>query len=73
MSDEETWKRRFTLYMVVRMAGLAIFLLGIAIAFSNLVRPGGFPQVGAVIAIIGALDAVFMPRLLKRRWDRQDS
>jgi hypothetical protein len=72
MSDD-IWKRRFLLYMVVRLIGLALFLLGIAIAYSNLVRPGGFPQLGAVLAIIGAVGGMFAPRLLTKRWRREDS
>ena len=32
---------------------------------------GGWPQLGAVIAIMGAIDAVFAPRLLKKVWDQQ--
>jgi hypothetical protein len=71
--DESVWKRRFALYTAARMGGLGIFLLGLAIAYSNLVRPGGWPQVGAVVAILGVVDAVFAPRLLKRAWDREDA
>lgn len=72
MADEALWRRRFHIFMLVRLAGLAIFFLGIAIAFSDLVRDGGWPQVGAIVAIMGAIDAVFAPRLLKRLWDEQD-
>jgi membrane protein implicated in regulation of membrane protease activity len=57
----------------VRIAGLAIFFLGIAIIYTNLVRPGGWPQLGAVVAILGVVDSLFAPRLLKRSWDRQDN
>lgn len=73
MKDEEVWKRRFLLYMGIRVIGVAVFLLGIAIAYSTLVRPGGLPQVGAVVAIVGVIDAVFAPRLLKKGWDREDA
>jgi hypothetical protein len=72
MADDALWRRRFLAFTAVRLAGLAIFFLGIAIAFSNLVREGGWPQLGAIIAIIGTIDAVFAPRLLKRAWDEQD-
>ena len=72
MSDD-IWERRFLLYMVVRLIGLALFLLGLAIAYSDLVRPGGFPQLGAVLAIIGAVGGMFAPRLLTKRWRREDS
>ena len=72
MTDEDRWRRRFLIYSGVRLAGLVIFFLGIAVAYSNLLRPGGWPQIGAIIAIFGAIDAVFAPRLLKKAWDEQD-
>jgi hypothetical protein len=73
MDDEALWRKRFLLYMGARLAGLIIFFLGIAIAYSNLIREGGWPQVGAIIAIMGVIDAMFAPRLLKKAWDREDA
>ena len=73
MADESVWKKRFLAYSVIRLGGLAIFFLGIGIAYSNLVRPGGWPQLGAIIAILGVIDAVFAPRILKKAWDEQDA
>ena len=70
--DEDVAKRRLLIYTLVRFGGLAIFFLGVAIIYTNLVRPGGWPQLGAVIAIMGVIDAMFAPRLLKRAWDEQD-
>jgi hypothetical protein len=70
--EDAVWRRRFFVYSAVRLAGLAIFFLGLAIAFTDLVRPGGWAQVGAVVAILGVIDALFAPRLLKRAWDQQD-
>ncbi len=72
MADEDTWRRRYFAYSAVRIGGLAIFFLGIAIGFTDLIREGGWPQVGAVVAILGAIDTVFAPRLLKKSWDDQD-
>ena len=71
MDDSEA-KRRLLLYSLVRILGLAIFLLGIAIIYTNLARPDGWPRLGAIVAILGVIDATFAPRLLKRAWDRQD-
>jgi hypothetical protein len=65
MADEDIWRRRYFVYSAVRLGGLAIFFLGIAIGFTNLVREGGWLQLGAIIAILGAIDTVFAPRLLK--------
>ena len=72
MADDKLWRTRFLVYSAVRLGGLAIFFLGIAVAYSNLVRAGGWPQLGAIIAILGAIDAVFAPRLLKKAWDERD-
>ena len=72
MANEDIWRRRFYIYSAVRLAGLAIFFLGIAIAYSDLVRQGGWPQLGAIVAILGAIDTVFAPRLLKKAWDEAD-
>jgi hypothetical protein len=72
MTDDELWKRRFQLFTAVRLLGLTIFLLGIAIAFSDLVRPGGWKMPGGILAIIGAIDAVLAPRILKKGWERLD-
>jgi hypothetical protein len=72
MADEDIWRRRYFVYSAVRIGGLAIFFLGIAIGFTNLVREGGWLQLGAIIAILGAIDTVFAPRLLKMGWDKRD-
>ena len=72
MADDALWRRRFLIFMLVRLVGLLTFLAGIAIAYSDLVREGGWLALGAVIAIIGAIDAVFAPRLLKKHWDQED-
>jgi membrane protein implicated in regulation of membrane protease activity len=70
--DDETARRRLLLYTLARFGGLAIFILGIAIFYTDLVRPGGWPQVGAIVAIMGVIDAMFVPRLLKKAWDERD-
>ena len=72
MDDDRQARNRLIAYSAVRFGGLAIFLFGIAIIYTNLVRPGGWPQVGAIVAILGVIDAMFAPRLLKRAWGEQD-
>lgn len=71
--NDQLWRTRFLAFTLVRLAGLALFLIGIAIAFSDLVRPGGWPLLGGLMAIAGAIDALFAPRVLKRAWERQDA
>ena len=70
--DDRTAHQRLLLYSLVRFGGLAIFFLGIAIIYTDLLRDGGWPQIGAIVAIMGAIDAVFAPRVLKMAWDKQD-
>lgn len=73
MDDERRYRNRLLAYMGVRAAGLAVFFLGVAIIYTDLLRQGGWPQVGAIIAIMGVIDALFAPRLLKKLWDDQDA
>jgi len=72
MNDEALWKRRFLMFMAVRLVGTLTFLLGIAIAYSDLVREGGWPLAGFIVAGIGAIDALLAPKLLRKHWERED-
>jgi membrane protein implicated in regulation of membrane protease activity len=72
MDNDTKARNRLLAYTAVRLGGLAIFFVGVAIMYTNWLRPGGWPQVGAIIAILGVLDSVLAPRLLKKAWDRQD-
>jgi hypothetical protein len=70
--DDALFRRRLLIYSLVRFGGLAIFFLGVAIMYTDLLRQGGWPQVGAIVAILGVIDAFFAPRILKKAWDEQD-
>jgi len=71
--DEEVYRKRLLYYSLVRLGGLVIFFLGLAMIYTNLVRPGGWPQLGAVVAILGVIDALLAPRMLKKLWDSRDA
>lgn len=73
MADDDVWKRRFAVFALLRLSGLAIFFLGVAIAFSDLVRDGGWPLVGGILAIAGLVDCVLLPKLVKKSWEREDA
>ena len=64
--DETSEKKRFHIFMALRITGLALFFLGVAIAFGDLLRPGGLPLVGIPIAFLGLAEAVLAPKILKR-------
>ena len=64
MDDEAKWKRRFHLFMAARLFGLATFLAGVAVYFTDLLRDGGWPLVGILLIVVGLADAVVAPKLL---------
>lgn len=70
--QDEVWRGRLAIYSLVRLGGLLIFFLGLAIIYTNIVRPGGWPQLGAIVAILGVVDGLLAPRLLRRSWERKD-
>jgi len=72
MHDDMRWQKRLLAYSAVRAAGLAVFFLGIAIIYTDLLREGGWPALGAILIIVGTIDAVFAPMLLKKLWEQQD-
>lgn len=72
MDDMAFWRRRLLAYTAVRATGAAIFLFGVAIIYTGVLRPGGWPQVGAIVAILGVIDALLAPRILRKSWERQD-
>jgi len=72
MNDDQLWKRRFQTFLAIRLVGLATFLAGLGIAFSDLLQPGGNKLIGGLLAVMGALDAMIAPRILKRSWERED-
>lgn len=71
--NEQLAKRRHTLLLVASLAGALLAAVGIVIAHSDLVRPGGWPELGWVIALTGMLEIWFLPRALRRDWRRQDA
>ena len=73
VNENNLWRQRFLMFTLLRITGLAMFLIGIAVAFSDLVRPGGWPLLGGLLAVAGAIDALLAPRMLKRLWEQQDA
>ena len=69
MTDDEA-KRQFIIFAILRVGGLLLFLLGIGIAFTDLLKPGGWKLLGGILVIVGAIEAVISPRIVKRTMAR---
>lgn len=70
MDDDEA-KRRLLIYTAVRFACVALVIFGVAVVYSNVLRRGGWPQLGAILCIVGAVASIAVPHALKRKWDRR--
>ena len=70
--DEQLWRRRFAIFALLRISGLVLFLLGMAIIFSDLVQPGGALELGMVVVGCGLVEALLGPVLLRQRWEKGD-
>ncbi|API60704.1 hypothetical protein BSL82_16570 [Tardibacter chloracetimidivorans] len=61
-------RNRYLVIQIVRMAGIAMVLLGILIWKGDLITPGGDAMIGAPITILGLIDVLIIPQLLARMW-----
>ena len=66
--SEEEWKRRFGIFAILRVTGLAMMLAGAFGGMTDLLRPGGMPVLGIALGVVGAIDGLVVPTLLRRRW-----
>lgn len=66
--DEAVAKQQFLLLSFFRLTGLALMLGGLFIGLTDVLAPGGWPLLGAVMLVAGAADAIFVPWFLRRQW-----
>lgn len=65
--DEKTWRNRFILMNLARIAGTIVVLLGLLLWQSDQFVEGG-SIIGFPIALIGLVASFGAPRWLSRRW-----
>ncbi len=68
MTDDDKWKRRFLLFMLVRIGGVLLIGLGMTVAFTGLARPGGMHVAGAILVAIGTVVLALGPLWLRKNW-----
>ena len=72
MNDDALAKKRFLQFSLARLSGAVLIVLGMVVAFSDLVRDGGFRQLGGLLIALGTIEMVVVPLLLGhgvRLWD----
>ena len=67
---KQIWRRRFRVFMAIRLIAVLFVLAGMGIWLGDYVRPGGWPLLGGILVAIGLIDGLVAPRLLKRHWDQ---
>jgi len=70
MDDEQIWRRRFQVFMAIRLIAVVFVVGGMAVWLGDIVRPSGWPLLGGILVAIGLIDGLIAPRLLKRHWDQ---
>ena len=70
--DDDVWRNRFVTVNLVRIGGTAVVLFGLAIWYTNVLRPGGFPALGFPMALVGLIVSFWGPVALTRHWKRKD-
>jgi hypothetical protein len=70
--DDELWRKRFGIFAFLRISGLILFLLGMAITFGDFVQPGGALGLGLTVIGCGLVEALLGPVLLRQRWEKSD-
>ena len=69
---EKQAKQRFILLNVMRFSGTIIVMMGIAISLGKLF-PDFPPLLGYLFILLGMFEFFFLPIVMKKSWDKQDS
>ena len=67
---EDQAKQRFFLLAGIRLSGVVIAFLGIAIVMKRLIEPADI--IGTAMIAIGAFEVILLPVLLMRSWRTKD-
>lgn len=66
---DDTAKRRFFLINIVRLSGLVMVLIALAIYYGRINAP---VEAAYVLAVLGVIEFFFMPQYLSRKWRTRD-
>jgi hypothetical protein len=66
MTEPDPARARFMILNFIRLGGVALAFLGVAIIAKRLVEPAEI--IGGVLLLIAAIDVLVVPVLLSKRW-----
>lgn len=73
LSDEDRIARgRLLKLTLIRLAGVLLMGFGLIVSTGDLLRPGGWPELGVPIALIGLLESLLLPKLAASKWRTPD-
>lgn len=61
-------RRRLTLLSLSRATGVILMLLGMWAWHGNVIRSGGWPELGIPLFVCGLIASFIVPHVLMRRW-----
>jgi hypothetical protein len=65
---DANWRNRFIIINLVRIGGTLLVLFGLLVWQGDLVRPGGWPDLGIPMMLLGLLASFGGPHYLTSRW-----
>ncbi|MET0179052.1 MAG: hypothetical protein ABW194_01050 [Novosphingobium sp.] len=69
MSERDPAAARFAVIQLVRLTGVALFVVGLLIQSRRLVWAEGLPtELGYVLMVVGLVEVFALPALLARHW-----
>ncbi len=68
---ERLFKSRFQTLQLCRFTGLIVIIIGLWIAFGDILREGGWRVLGIPIFLLGAFELLWLPIILARYWKKQ--
>jgi drug/metabolite transporter (DMT)-like permease len=66
MTESDPARARFFTLGIIRLGGVAIAFLGVAIIAKRLVEPAEI--IGGVLLLLAAIDVLVVPVILAKRW-----
>jgi hypothetical protein len=66
MTEPDPARSRFMILNLIRLGGVALAFLGVAIIAKRLVEPAEI--IGGILLFIAAIDVLVVPVLLSKRW-----